>query len=73
MEVKQLILNKYAPYYQDSILFNIEQGDLDLFANYQYSKTEKQTVTRLSGLSLALKSMSLKKGTNQRNFSTSLC
>ncbi|RPJ11049.1 MAG: DUF748 domain-containing protein, partial [Deltaproteobacteria bacterium] len=61
IEVKRLILNKYAPYYQDNILFNIEQGDLDLLTNYQYFKTEKDTVTRLSGLSLALKTLRLKK------------
>ncbi len=68
IEVKRLILNKYAPYYQDSILFNIEQGDLDLSTNYQYSKTEKDTVTRLSGLSLALKTMRLKKKNESEDF-----
>ena len=68
IEVKRLILNKYAPYYQDSILFNIEQGDLDLFTNYQYSKTEKDTVTRLSGLSFALKTMRLKKRNEPEEF-----
>ncbi len=68
IEVKRLVLNKYAPYYQDSILFNIEQGDLDLFTNYQYSKTEKDTVTRFSGLSLALKTMRLKKKNESEEF-----
>ena len=68
IEVKRLVLNKYAPYYQDNVLFNIEQGDLDLFTNYQYSKTEKDTVTRLSGLSLALKTMRLKKRNEPEDF-----
>ena len=68
IDIKRLILNKYAPYYQDSILFNIEQGDLDLFTNYQYSKTEKDTVTRFSGLSLALKTMRLKKKNESEEF-----
>ena len=68
IEVKRLVLNKYAPYYQDSILFNIEQGDLDLSTNYQYSKTEKDTVTRLSGLSLALKTIRLKKRNEPEDF-----
>ncbi|HSB03549.1 MAG TPA: DUF748 domain-containing protein, partial [Thermodesulfobacteriota bacterium] len=63
-----LILNKYAPYYQDSVLFNIEQGDLDLLTNYQYSKREKDTVTRLSALSLALKTIRLKKKNEPGDF-----
>jgi hypothetical protein len=44
LEIKSVPLKKYSPYYQDRILFNIEQGDLDLFTNYQYSKTEKETL-----------------------------
>ena len=70
IEVKRLILNKYAPYYQDNILFNIEQGDLDLSTSYQYSKTEKDTVTRLSGLSLALKTLRLKKKNEPEDFAS---
>jgi len=68
LEVKHLVLNKYAPYYQDSILFNIEEGDLDLFTNYQYRKTDKDTVTKLSGLSMSLKTLRLKKRDEGENF-----
>jgi uncharacterized protein involved in outer membrane biogenesis len=68
VEVKQLVLNKYAPYYQDNIFFNIEQGDLDLFTYYQYGKTEKDTTTRLKGLSLTLKAIRLKKKNESEEF-----
>ena len=61
MEVKHIVLKKYAPYYQDSILFDIEEGDVDLSTNYQYSKTDKDTDTKLSGLSVLLRNLKLKK------------
>jgi uncharacterized protein involved in outer membrane biogenesis len=68
LELKNIVLNKYSPYYQENILFNIEEGTLDVYTNYQYSKTEKDTVTRLSGLSLALKTLRLKKKNEPEDF-----
>ncbi len=59
--MKNVVLNRYAPYYQEKILFNIEDGTLDLSTGYQYGKTDKDTITKLSNLSLALKSLRLKK------------
>ena len=61
LESKNVVLNRYAPYYQEKILFNIEDGTLDLSTGYQYGKTDKDTITKLSNLSLALKSLRLKK------------
>jgi hypothetical protein len=61
LELKNIVLNRYAPYYRDKILFDFEDGTLDLSTGYQYGKTEKDTITKLSGLSLALKSIRLKK------------
>ncbi len=68
IEVKSIALNQYAPYYQDRVLFNIEEGSLDLSTSYQYSKTDKDTSTKLSGLSLAVKSMRLKKKEEPEEF-----
>ncbi len=68
IEVKSVVLNQYAPYYQDQVLFNIEDGSLDLSTGYQYSKTDKDTITKLSGLSLALKSLRLKKKEEPEEF-----
>jgi len=61
LEINRIVLNQYAPYYQDDILFNIAEGDLDLSTTYQYRKAEKDTITKLSGLSASLKSLKLKK------------
>jgi hypothetical protein len=68
LDVKGLVLNKYAPYYQEKILFNVEEGGLDLSTRYQYSKTDKDTIAKLSGLSVLLKALKLKKRDEQETF-----
>ena len=68
LDIKRLGLNKYAPYYQENILFNIEEGDLDLSTSYQYSKTDKDTITKLSGLSALVKTLKLRKRDEQEAF-----
>jgi hypothetical protein len=68
LEVKNIILKKYAPYYQDSILFDIEEGDLDVFTNYQYNKRDKDSEAKLSGLSASLRTLKLKKREEQEGF-----
>jgi hypothetical protein len=68
LEVKSIPLKKYSPYYQDQILFNLEEGSLDLSTSYQYSKTDKNTTRKLSGLTLALKSLRLKKQEESEEF-----
>ncbi|MBP1718927.1 MAG: ATPase involved in pili bisis, partial [Deltaproteobacteria bacterium] len=61
LEVRQLSLRQYAPYYQDKILFDIESGDVDLSARYQFAKGEKETVTKATGVSASVKALQLKK------------
>ena len=68
LEVKHLLLKKYAPYYQDSILFDIEEGDLDVSTNYQYNKKDKDSEAKLSGLSISLRALKLKKRDEQEGF-----
>ena len=68
LEVKNFVLKKYSPYYQEKILFDIDEGSVDLFTNYQYSKTDKDTVTKLSGLSVWLKTLKLRKRDEQEAF-----
>ena len=68
VEIKSIILNRYAPYYQDLVLFTIEEGSLDLSTGYRCSKTDRDTSTKLSGLSLALNSLRLKKKEEAEEF-----
>jgi uncharacterized protein involved in outer membrane biogenesis/outer membrane protein OmpA-like peptidoglycan-associated protein len=70
LEVRQLSLRQYAPYYQDKILFDIESGDVDLAARYQYAKGEKETVTRATGISASVKALQLKKRGEAEDFLT---
>ncbi len=61
LEIKRVILNKYAPYYQDSLLFDILEGELDFSTSYQYKKTEREAVTKVMNLSTSLRHLRLKK------------
>ena len=67
-EVKHLVFSRYAPYYQDRVLFDIEEGDLDLSTNYQYRKTEKETVTRLTDLAASVRDLSMRKRDENQPF-----
>jgi uncharacterized protein DUF748 len=47
-------LNKYHPYYQDSVLFDIKDGTADLSSSYQLEWGPKTRVARLSGANLKM-------------------
>ncbi|NWG03553.1 MAG: DUF748 domain-containing protein [Syntrophaceae bacterium] len=68
LEIKSIPLKKYAPYYRDKILFDIEDGRLDLFSRYQYLKDEKEPKISLSGLSLLLSGLRLKRPQENAEF-----
>jgi len=68
LEIKSVPLKKYAPYYQDTILFDIEDGRLDFSTRYKYAKGEKEPEVFLSGMSLILNSLRLKKSEENEDF-----
>src|SRR4030043_2481315 len=68
LEIKSVPLKKYAPYYQDNILFNIEDGRLELSTRYKYLKGEKEPEVSLSGLSLLLSALRLKRPEENAEF-----
>jgi hypothetical protein len=61
LELKTIPLKKYAPYYQERILFDIEDGRLNLSTRYRYRKGEKEPEILLSLSSLLLSNLRLKK------------
>ncbi len=61
LEIRQLSLRQYAPYYRDKILFDIESGDVDLAARYLYARGEKETATKATGITASVKTLQLKK------------
>ena len=68
LEIKAVPLKKYAPYYRDNILFNIEEGRLELSTRYKYLKGEKEPEVSLSGLSLLLSALRLKRPEENAEF-----
>jgi uncharacterized protein involved in outer membrane biogenesis len=68
LELKSVRLKKYAPYYQDNILFDIEEGRLDLSTRYKYVKGEKEPEVLLSELSISLNALRFKKAEENEDF-----
>jgi uncharacterized protein involved in outer membrane biogenesis len=68
VEVKSVPLKKYAPYYRDSMLFDIEDGRLDLSARYKYAKGEKEPEVYLSGITLLLNALRFKRAEENEDF-----
>jgi uncharacterized protein involved in outer membrane biogenesis len=70
LEIKGIDLKDYAPYYKDSILFNIEEGDLGIATNYRYLAKEKSPEVVLSGMSISVERLRLKKRDEKEDFLT---
>jgi hypothetical protein len=61
IDIKSLPLKTYAPYYQDSILFDILAGQLELATRFNYAASADQPDVRLSGLAATVSSLQLRK------------
>ncbi len=68
LEIKSVPLKKYAPYYRDNILFDIEDGRLDFSTRYKYAKGQKEPEISLPGISLSLSALRLKKAEEKEDF-----
>jgi uncharacterized protein involved in outer membrane biogenesis len=68
LELASIQLKKYAPYYQDKILFTIEDGRLNFSTRYKYAKGEKEPEISLSGLFLNIVSLRLKQTDEKDDF-----
>jgi uncharacterized protein involved in outer membrane biogenesis len=68
LEIKSVPLKKYAPYYRDNILFDIEDGRLDFSTRYKYAKGEKEPEISLPGIFLSLSALRLKKAEENEDF-----
>ena len=68
LQMKSIPLKKYSPYYRDNILFDIEDGRLDLSTRYKYAKGEKEPEVFLSGISVLLSALRLKRPEEDGDF-----
>ncbi|MDX1815445.1 MAG: DUF748 domain-containing protein, partial [Thermodesulfobacteriota bacterium] len=70
VELGKVRPKKYSPYFADRILFDIEDGVFDLSTRYSVSGSGLDQAVRLSGLTLALRSLRLKKRGEAADFLT---
>jgi uncharacterized protein involved in outer membrane biogenesis len=68
VEIKSIPFRKYSPYYKKNILFDIEDGRLDLSTRYKFSKGGKGEEVDLLGLALSLSSLRFKKPEESEDF-----
>lgn len=68
IEARNVPVNRYAPYYTKQVLFDIEDGIVDLSTKFAYAKDEHGTQATLSGLTTTLKSLRLKKRGEKDDF-----
>jgi uncharacterized protein involved in outer membrane biogenesis len=59
---------KYSPYFGGKVLFDVEDGFLDLSTRYRIARTGSERETNLSGLYLALRSLRLRKRGEEKDF-----
>jgi len=68
VEIKSIPFKKYVPYYKENILFDIEDGRLDLSTRYRYAKGGKGEEIDLLGLAVSLSSLRFKKPEENEDF-----
>ena len=68
LEFTQIQLKKYSPYYSKSVLFDVEEGGLDLSSKYIFKKAEKEPDIRLTEFSAGLTSLKLRKRGEKDDF-----
>ena len=68
IDVKAVSLKKYAPYYGDRVLFNIESGKLDLSTRYRYAQGEKGPDITASEAALSISNLRLKRPDEREDF-----
>ena len=68
VDVQAVPLKKYAPYYSDMILFDIEAGKLDLSTRYRYAQGEKEPDITASEAALSVSGLRLKRQDEKEDF-----
>jgi len=69
VSAQQLLINRYSPYYAKHILFDIEDGKIDVATQFSYSKgAEANATTTLTGLAVSLNALRLRKQGEKEDF-----
>jgi hypothetical protein len=67
-ELKKVLLKKYASYYRKMVLFDIDDGALDVTTRYSYAGPGETAAARLSGMAISLSGLRLKKRDEKKDF-----
>jgi uncharacterized protein involved in outer membrane biogenesis len=59
VEIAGVVLKQYAPYYKDRVVFDVQDGILDLATNYRVAQTKDVFDVKLAGLAASLKALRL--------------
>jgi hypothetical protein len=70
VDVASVPVKKYSPYYSDQIPFTIEDGRVDLSTRYRYTAGQREPEVALSGISLSLNALRLRKPGDNVDFLT---
>lgn len=68
LDIKGIALNRYAPYYEDKVRFDIRDGALDLSTGYKFIKDGDTATTRIMGLAGSLRSLVLRRTGEKKDF-----
>jgi hypothetical protein len=67
-EIAGIVLKRYAPYYKHLVLFDVQDGTLDVATNYRLSQGKNALDIKLAGLSSALRTLRLTTRDTSREF-----
>jgi Domain of Unknown Function (DUF748) len=68
VEGKSILLKKYAPYYSDIVLFDIEGGKLDFSSRYKFAQGKKEPEIAASEVAATLSGLRLKRRDESEDF-----
>ncbi|MBI5846699.1 MAG: DUF748 domain-containing protein [Nitrospirae bacterium] len=68
VEVKQVVLKKYAPYYGKFVLFSIEDGRFDFMTKYSFLMTGNEPDLKVSDLTANVTALRLRKHGEKEDF-----
>ncbi len=68
VELKKVVLKKYAPYYAKHVLFSVEDGRFDFSTKYSFLMTDKEPEVKIAELMADISSLRLRKNGEKEDF-----
>lgn len=68
LEIKNISLKNFNPYFHERLLLDIVEGEADILTNYRYARKEKDQELKLSKGMVSLHQLRLKKRSEEEDF-----